>query len=403
MTTDRVRPPSFLAPFRTVSGSVLGAILACLTIVAASAATTIPAVRAQDADPAAVPAPPEITAAAALVIDTTTGVPLYALNPDEPRPPGSTVKIATALVVVRNADLVESVVIDPTDLVDTALYSNMGLVAGDSLTVEQLLYGLLLPSGNDAARALARHVGTSLPGGTEDIAAATSAFVAAMNGLADELGLTNTAFANVAGEDADGQFVSARDLATLAGALLDDPTLAEIVATPGIDLVSAGPLAVLYSLPNSNALLADDGIVGVKTGSTEQAGACLVAAKRIGNRNRVISVVLGSGLEYTPDGFQVPESDRRYDDTRALLAALETDYRWVSPTAEGEVPGLAEELAAWGVTLARGPDIPVPVAELDALRYQLVLGPAAEPEAEVGRVLFFVEDRPVGERTVVQV
>ena len=360
---------------------------------------------AQDGStPVAAPAPPDISAAAAFVLDVTTGVPLYALNADDPRAPGSTVKIATSLVVVRNADLTDSVLIEQSDLVDTTLYSNMGLVAGDTLTVEQLLYGLMLPSGNDAARALARHVGMGLAGGNgTDVDAATAAFVAAMNALAEDLGLTNTAFVNVAGEDADGQSVSARDLATLAGALLDDPVLAEIVATPAIDLVSVGPLAILYSLANSNALLAEDGVIGVKTGSTEQAGACLVAAKRIGDRNRVISVVLDSGLEYDVNDFQVPESDRRYDDTRALLAAMELDYRWIAPTDEGDVPGLAEELAAWGVTLARGPNIPVTVADVEALRYRLILGPAAEPEAEVGRVLFFVEDRPVGERIVVQV
>ncbi len=113
---------------------------------------------------AAVPRPPRTSAAAVYVWDATSGQELYALNPNEQRAPASTTKIATALVVVQHADLDDEVVVVASDTVDITVFSHMGLQAGDTLTVEQLLYGLLVPSGNDAANALARSVGEELQG-----------------------------------------------------------------------------------------------------------------------------------------------------------------------------------------------------------------------------------------------
>ena len=111
--------------------------------------------------------PPEVTAKSVFAIDMTSGVELYAKNQHEHLQVGSVVKIATALVVVNNVELDEQVVIIESDLVDTTEFSNMALNAGDTLTVSQLLYGLLIPSGNDGAHALARHVGAKLSGSTD--------------------------------------------------------------------------------------------------------------------------------------------------------------------------------------------------------------------------------------------
>ena len=348
------------------------------------------------------PAPPPVSAEAVYVVDIDAGAELYARNPDERLPAGSTLKMATALVVRRHADLDDLVVVDASDEVDAEVYSHLGIVAGDEVTVEDLLWGMLLPSGSDAAKALARHVGATLPGGdADDPAASRAAFVAAMNDLATELGLANTRFANPTGDDDPEQYASARDLALLATEVLNDETLARIVRTPAWEGVTAGPEPRPLAVKNVNQLLLEDeAVLGVKTGATPDAGACLVAARRYADGNRVVSVVLGSTGRFGPEGTLV--EDGRWDDTRALFAGLAADYRWLSPTDPELLPGLAEELAVWGVELGPGPALPVPAEGGPELRHRLVLGPEGPPGSEVGRVRFYVGDAPVGERPVVQ-
>ena len=352
------------------------------------------AVSAQETED--IPAPPEdITADAAYVLDVDAGQALYAKDPDAELPPASTTKIATALVVRQNSQLTDTVVIEDDDLVDIEVFSNMGLVAGDTLTIELLLYGLLLPSGNDAANALARHVGAGLPGGETDPRAA---FVQGMNDLVASLGLEHTQFRNPAGPDEEGHFSSARDLATLAGELLRDETLAEIVDTPTYEGVSSGPEARTYPLSTTNNLLQDDGIIGIKTGITEAAGGCLVIGATYLD-NRVVTVVLGSDVAEDPNsGFLT--SPARYSDTLAIIGALNVNYAWVDPA---QVPGLTDAMAAWEVTLGDGGANLVIPAGTDDVAFRLRLGPAANPDEEVGRVLFFVGDRQIAERPLYQV
>lgn len=357
--------------------------------------------RSAAALPRPAPEPPATDAAAVFAIDIDAGADLYALAADERRPTGSTIKIATALVTVANTALDETVVIDASDEVDVEIYSHMGLFAGDTVSVQQLLYGLLLPSGSDAARALARHVGAKLPGG--DLAAAESsrtAFVAAMNELGAGLGLRSSHFVNASGDDDPDQYSSARDLATLATALLANSTLAEIVRTPTWQSVSLGPEQRPFALTNFNMLLTEDpATIGVKTGSTPEAGTCLVSARRVGEGNRVVTVVLGSTGRYE-DGFLV--EDGRWDATRAVIAAMTADYSWISLAAPDALPGLAEELAVWRATVDPLIAQPVPTAELGGLRYRLVLGPEGDPGAEVGRIRLFAGPEVIGERPVFQ-
>lgn len=354
------------------------------------------------AAPRPVPAPPATDAAAVFAIDIDAGAELYALAADERRPTGSTIKIATALVTIANVALDETVVIDASDQVDIEIYSHMGLIAGDTVSVRQLLYGLLLPSGSDAARALARHIGAKLSGGDPSAAdAARAAFVAAMNELGAGLGLQNSHFVNASGDDDPDQYSSARDLATLATALLADSTLAEIVRTPTWQSVSLGPEQRPFALTNVNLLLTEDpATIGVKTGSTPDAGTCLVSARRIGgDGNRVVTVVLGSTGRYE-DGILV--EDGRWDATRAVNAAMTSDYSWISLTAPDALPGLTEELAVWRAAVDPRVAQPVPAADVSGLRYRLVLGPEADPGAEVGRIMLFAGSDVIGERPVFQ-
>lgn len=341
----------------------------------------------------AAPAPPEISAAAVYVLDATVGTELYAINADDRRAPASLTKVATALVVLELADLDEMVTIEPGDLADES-ESRVGLEAGDKLSVRDLLYGLLIPSGNDAARALARHVGESLPSNNDP----TEAFVAEMNRLPEAVGLSNTRFANPTGLDQDNHFSTARDLALLTAQAMDDPLFAEIVGSPDATLPSqVRPDG--YPIATTNDLLLDGTVIGVKTGTTEQAGGCLIAAVDIAD-NVVISVVLGSPVETAED--DTTESPARFADTRSILDAMQTDYQWLDPLQLDAMGGLGEELGVWQAELPDGTAIVVPSDRADELRYRLLLGPAAEQDGAVGRVLFYVGDALLSEQSVVQ-
>src|SRR4051794_10185372 len=152
--------------------------------------------------------PPEISAHAVFVTDISTGTELFALNADEPLPPASLTKIAAALVVLERANLDESIEIEDEDLV-SAEESQVGLVAGDHLSVHDLLRGMLIPSGNDATLALARHVGAAAIGESAAPDRAVAEFVSMMNAKAAELGATSSHFVNPTGVDDPGHVMSA--------------------------------------------------------------------------------------------------------------------------------------------------------------------------------------------------
>lgn len=211
-------------------------------------------------------AQPETSAAAAVVMHVETGTVIYEQNADAQMRIASTTKIMTALVVLERCAPGEAVEILPeyTEVEGSSMY----LRAGETYTVEELLYGLMLASGNDAARALACHVA-----GSED------AFAELMNAKARELGLTNTSFRNPHGLDADGHGSTARELGALACCAMQNETFREIVSTNCKDVHG-------QTYTNHNRLLRTyPGAIGVKTGYTEAAGRILVScAERDGTQ-----------------------------------------------------------------------------------------------------------------------
>jgi D-alanyl-D-alanine carboxypeptidase (penicillin-binding protein 5/6) len=221
---------------------------------------------------------PTLRAAAYIVVDEQSGAVLFGRDQATRRPIASITKIMTALVVLDRARLgdVVTVQVDSASLGDSSV---MGLAPGERLTVRDLLLGLLLPSGNDAAIALAQHVAGSEP-----------AFVDLMNRRARELGLNDTSFANPHGLDAPKHYSSAADLASLTRVALRNPALGEIVATRSATVRGA---KLTYQLRNTNPLLGRPGVEGVKTGQTDGAGPCLVAAVRR-DGHRIVIVVLDS-------------------------------------------------------------------------------------------------------------
>lgn len=219
-----------------------------------------------------------------LLFDLDTGEVLWRRHPERILPIASLTKMMTALLVVRATRPR-----DPVRITRVALnYAGSGiglLPRGRDVRAETLLYGLLLPSGNDAARALAVHVGGSLAG-----------FVAMMNARAAELGMRCTAFSGPDGYEDAGNHSCAVDLAAMARAVLDEPRLARIVASRS----AVRPLPIRTGrvwLYNHNPLLrmGYPGTLGVKTGYTEAAGRCLVAAARRHGRR------LGVVLLHSPD------------------------------------------------------------------------------------------------------
>ncbi|MDQ3327932.1 MAG: D-alanyl-D-alanine carboxypeptidase [Chloroflexota bacterium] len=227
-------------------------------------------------------------------MDTGTGRVLWGKAPDKRLPMASTTKMMTALLAAELADPDEVATVYPRDLVSG---STVSLRKGERLTIEQLLYGALLQSGNDAAVTIADHVGREYLGGVGDDGIQT--FVRAMNARARTLGLTNTQFKNPNGFDEPGHYSTARDLARLGRELLANPLLAGIVSTAQYRLtgyIGAGPdsIPVYHTVRTTNELLGSyRGANGIKTGTTPQAGEALVASVQRGDSS-LIAVMLGS-------------------------------------------------------------------------------------------------------------
>jgi D-alanyl-D-alanine carboxypeptidase (penicillin-binding protein 5/6) len=222
---------------------------------------------------------PGISARAAIVIEAETGKTLYEWNADEPRKIASTTKILTAFVALSRLDADKSVEIKPewTGIEGSSMY----LKAGERLTVRDLLYGLLLESGNDAAVALACLAAGSV-----------ADFAELMNEKAEKLGCTDACFVNPNGLDAKNHLASARDLAKITAAAMKNEEFAAIVSTKYA--TAAG-----RTLKNHNKLLWNyDGCLGVKTGYTKSAGRSLVSCAERGGV-RLICVTLSDPNDWS--------------------------------------------------------------------------------------------------------
>ncbi len=212
----------------------------------------------------AVSSQPSVSAHHAVLYEPTTGVFLYEKNADARAPMASTTKIMTALVAIEEGNIDRTVTITEEDcgIEGSSIY----MTPGETLTIRDLLYALLLQSANDAAVAIARNVAGSIEN-----------FATMMNARCKDFGLKNTHFANPHGLDDPAHYTTARELSCIAAVALENPTFKEIVSTkkhsiPGKD----GGVRVLV---NHNKLLRMyEGAIGVKTGFTKKSGRCLVGA-----------------------------------------------------------------------------------------------------------------------------
>lgn len=247
--------------------------------------------------------PVEISASAALVLDLKSGSTLFEKGASARYAPASTTKLLTALVVRQHFPL------DQVITVPSYLWSNtgtLGLVTGREYTVHDLLKAMLITSANDVAQLFA----VSYPGGDD-------AFVAAMNRLAQDSGLSDSMFSNPAGFDIGDQYSTARDLAKLSKLVFEDQVLKEILGTKKAMIADVSSLHPAELVSTHKLLLVDDSVLGGKTGTTERAGEVLITMYQK-NERPIVIVVLGS-LD-------------RYIDTNLLTEWIYKNYTWIEPT-----------------------------------------------------------------------
>ncbi|TLS42898.1 D-alanyl-D-alanine carboxypeptidase [Streptomyces montanus] len=253
------------------------------------------------ASPAQAATAPTVSAKGAFLLDNATGTRLYSKYADTKRPMASTTKIMTARVVLSQTglDLDRKVTVRQAyrDYVAAKSASTADLRTGDRVTVRQLLYAMMLPSGCDAAYALADTFGTG-----DTRAARVKSFIGKMNRKAVDLGLTNTHFDSFDGISTTGQnYTTPRDLAKLARSAMKYSTFGSVVKTQKTvryATTSTGGTRT-YTWYNTNKLLGSyTGATGIKTGTSTPAGPCLVFSATRGDRT-LIGVVLNDAYRYT--------------------------------------------------------------------------------------------------------
>ena len=252
---------------------------------------------------------PDIAAPHAIVVDAD-GTSYFERDADTPVKIASITKVMTAIVALEHSDPTDTVTV--SHAAATVGESSANLKEGDTLTMEAALRGLLIPSGNDAAIAIAETVGRKLDQSTTDPVAT---FVKAMNEKATELGCKDTLFENPHGLDmgawAGDMHSTARDVATMFAHAMKDETFRKIMDSQATDLTVTGADGAQRSVPQKmhNRLLGVDGNIGGKTGTTDDAGYCLVGGYTRDTGGEIYTVVLGADSD-----------NQRFADTAALAS-----------------------------------------------------------------------------------
>ncbi len=341
--------------WRGLAAGLLAVVLAWVPTVA----------RAATARPATV-SPPFVTADAAVLIDASTGTVLWSKNAGQARAPASTTKMMTALLALELGNPDDIVTVSPQAV--NVEGSNAHLRVGERIRLSELMEALLIKSANDAAVAIAEY-----------LAGTTAAFAGLMNARAAELGLTATHFSNPHGLTQPNHHASAYDLALLARAAMAYPAFAALVRSPTGSMAGLSPdeTAFVRGLRNTNRLLlAYDWVDGVKTGTTNAAGNCLVASGNRGGQ-RLIAVVL--------------HSDNRWGDAIQLLEYGYAAFAFAPVAQAGHVVRTVRVAGArdpyLGLVATRSLTVPVPAAEADGVRIDATLAaPLAAPVRKGQRI-----------------
>lgn len=303
---------------------------------------------------------PEISAKAAVLISADTGEVIYGLNAAEKLPMASTTKIMTTLLCLESGGLYDEFVVDSEAIKVEG--SSMGLREGDTVTKYALCCGMLLPSGNDAANAAAVRISGSI-----------EAFVELMNRRAAKMGLSKTFFVTPSGLEGEGHGSSAADMALLAREALKNETFRDICSKESIKVRFGDPPYDRW-LKNTNRLLTMyEGVYGVKTGFTDEAGRCLVSAcERDGKR--LICVTLNDSNDWNDHiamygygfgevrqlEFSLPE-----DITADIVGGASEKLRLVPENSTYTVSTVAGNADDFTYTVLRPPFLYAPVKEGD--------------------------------------
>lgn len=272
---------------------------------------------------------PSVSARAAILIDAETGTLMYEKNANERLPMASTTKIMTALVALENACLSDIVTV-PKEAVGVE-GSSVCIEPGETLTVEELLYAMMLESANDAAAALAIHVGGSIDG-----------FADMMNERANSIGLCDTSFANPHGLDAAEHYTSAHDLALIAAEAMKNEDFSRIVSTYR-QRIPHGEFGYRYLMNHNKLLKLYDGALGIKTGFTKKSGRCLVSAARRDGMT-LIAVTLNAPDDWSDHTRLFDYGFENYE-IRELVSPHELEY---------ELDVIGKHISTVGVTNPSG-------------------------------------------------
>ncbi len=316
---------------------------------------------------------PKIEAGAAIVVDMKSGRVLYEKNAYSRKSIASTTKIMTAIVAIERGNLDD--VVKVSKRAANIRGSVIKLRAGEELTLKELLYGLMLKSGNDAAIAIAEHIGGSV-----------EEFAVLMNEKAQELGLKNTQFKTPHGLDTPGHYSTAYELAQIARYALNNPTFSKIVGTQNISITGR-------SLYTTNEMLgAYSGADGVKTGYTGQAGRCLVTSVTR-NKMRFISVVLNCASRSV-----------RAQSSKVILDYAFNNYSLCNLLEEaeniGNLPVLKGKAQTVPIVPEKGIEMPLNKEEKDNMEmdiclYSDKLTAPVEVDFEVGYIKFMVKGNSI--------
>ncbi|NYZ67911.1 D-alanyl-D-alanine carboxypeptidase [Endozoicomonas sp. SM1973] len=323
---------------------------------------------------AVIPSPPKLAAKSYLLIDADTGEVLVEENADEKLPPASLTKMMTAYIAeaeIASGNLQLNETVTVSEKAWQMKGSLMFIEVGEQVSIENLLKGIIIVSGNDASVAMAEH-----------IAGSEESFADVMNATAAKLGMANTHFVNATGWPAENHYTTARDLAKLAKAIVYDyperyGVYSEKYFQYGVDKRTGKPLK---RQANRNALLwRDSAVDGLKTGYTKEAGYCLVTSAKKENQ-RLISVVMGTksskaraaeSQKLLTYGFRFFENVK----VKSAGASLEKVSVWKGDANRVSV-GVAEDLV---VTIPRG--------ESKALKAEMEVNAVIEAPLEQGQPL----------------
>lgn len=325
-------------------------------------------------------AQPGVSAEAAILIDADSGRVIWSKNADDRHAMASTTKIMTALVALREMPLDTTVEINPAAVGVEG--SSVYLYAGEQLTLEDLLYAMLLESANDAAAAIAIAVSGSI-----------DAFAAEMNACAAELGLENTHFTNPHGLWNEEHYTTARELAQITMQALRYPTFRTMVSTYKKTIPLNGDEGVRLLLNHNKLLKLYDGVIGVKTGYTKKSGRCLVsAAEREGVT--LIAVTLNA-----PNDWQDHTAMLDYGFANSVRHSFGKagELSYTLPVVGGKMDYVSVcNTASLEITLSADSPAPELYVELPRMLYAPV-----EADTVVGKVCLLVKGEIVAESPLV--